>query len=337
MSGEVRSSTCAETDSAYSLMKKYKAAILGYYGFGNLGDELLLSACIEMFSRCGVSRDSLVVLSNNPEETSRNFGVDAVNRWSFRDSVKAFRNSETLLLGGGGLFQDTSSVKSCVWYWGMVRLARLCGCRVWALGQSVGPLGSVVSTVLTGNALRSCKVLHVRDEKSYTLAESLGCKNLVKGCDLVMTLKPEVSYSHKYGYVLVNLRPCENLDSFVKIIAPHLKGYRVVGAALSDEDVDALGVFGLSEIVRVKSFDGAGELMSGAVCAVGMRLHFGVLARIFRTPLALMPYDAKVSEFAAQSGVPCIADEWREPVVPLPVPESSGKIDSICRKVLGLR
>ena len=317
--------------------KKYKAAILGYYGFGNLGDELLLSACLEMFRRCGVKKDSVVVLSNTPEETSRNFGVDAVNRWKFREVVRAFRNSETLLLGGGGLFQDTTSMKSCVWYWGMVRLARLCGCRVWALGQSVGPLGSVVSTVLTGNALRSCKVLHVRDEKSYTLAESLGCKNLVKGCDLVMTLKPEVSYSHKYGYVLVNLRPCENLDSFVKIIAPHLKGYRVVGAALSDEDVYALGVLGLSEIVRVKSFDGAGELMSGAVCAVGMRLHFGVLARIFRTPLALMPYDAKVSEFAAQSGVPCIADEWREPVVPLPVPESSGKIDSICRKVLGLR
>ena len=70
-------------------MKKYKAAVLGYYGFGNLGDELLLTACIEMFGRCGVSRESLVILSNNPAETSRNFGVDAVNRWSFRESVKA--------------------------------------------------------------------------------------------------------------------------------------------------------------------------------------------------------------------------------------------------------
>ena len=317
--------------------KKYKAAILGYYGFGNLGDELLLSACLEMFSRCGIGRESLVVLSNKPEETSKNFGVDAVNRWSFREAVKVFRNSETFLLGGGGIFQDTSSVKSCVWYWGMLRLAKFCGCRVWALGQSIGPLGSVVSTVLTGNALRACKIVHVRDGKSYMLAESLGCKNLVRGSDLVMTLKPEVSYSHKYGYMLVNLRPCENLDSFVKVITPHLKDYRVIGAALSDEDVDALGVLGLSEIVRVKSFDGAGELLSGAVCAVGMRLHFGVLSRIFRTPLALMPYDAKVSEFASQSGVPCIVNEWCEPVMPLPVLESAGEIDTLCREVLGLR
>ncbi len=316
--------------------KKYKAAILGYYGFGNLGDELLLSACLEMFKRCGVKNDSVVVLSNTPEETSRNFGVDAVNRWRLREVMRAFRNSESLLLGGGGLFQDSSSVKSCAWYWGMVRLARLCGCRVWALGQSVGALGSAISTVLTGNALRLCKILHVRDEKSYMLAESLGCRNLVKGCDLVMTLKPKVAYSHKYGYMLINLRPCKNLDSFVKIIAPHLKDHRVVGAALSDEDIDALGVLGLSEIVRVKSFDGANELLSGASCAVGMRLHFGVLARLFRIPLAVMPYDAKVSGFASQSGVPCIVDEWRDPVMPLPVPECVDKIDSICREILVL-
>lgn len=317
-------------------MKKYKAAILGYYGFGNLGDELLLTACMEMFSRCGVSRDSLVILSNTPEDTSRKFGADSVNRWRFREVVRAFRNSETLLLGGGGLFQDTSSVKSCVWYWGIVRLARLCGCRVWALGQSVGPLGSGVSRMLAGDALSLCRILHVRDEKSYMLAESLGCKNLVKGCDLVMTLKPEAAYSHKYGYMLVNLRPCKNLDSFVKIIAPHLKDSRVVGAALSDEDVDALGVLGLSEIVRVNSFDGANELFSGASYAVGMRLHFGVLARIFGTPLAVMPYDAKVSEFASQSGVPCIVSEWHDPVMPLPVPGCVDKIDNICREFLAL-
>ncbi len=330
-------------------MKKYKAAILGYYGFGNLGDELLLSACMEMFRRCGVGRESLVILSNSPEETSRNFGVASVNRWRFREVVRALRNSETLLLGGGGLFQDTSSVKSCVWYWGMVRLARICGCRVWALGQSVGSLGSSVSRGLAGDALRGCEILHVRDEKSYSLAESLGCRNVVKGCDLVMTLKPENNSlrtecpsnpeaypSREKGYILVNLRPCKNLDSFTKIIAPHLKDYRVIGAALSDEDTDALVALGLCEIVRVNTFHNACELWAGASGAVGMRLHFGVLSRIFRTPLTLMPYDAKVSEFASQSGVPCIVDEWREPVMPLPVPERVDKIDSICREILAL-
>ena len=50
----------------------------------------------------------------------------------------------------------------------------------------------------------------------------------------------------------------------------------------------------------------------------------------------VMPYDAKVTGFAEQSGVPCIVDEWREPVMPLPVPECAGEIDSICREILAL-
>lgn len=318
-------------------MRKYKAAILGYYGFGNLGDELLLSACLEMLKRCGVARECIVVLSNAPAETSKNFGVDSVNRWKFREVVSALRNSETFLLGGGGIFQDTSSVKSCIWYWGMVRLAKFLGCKVWALGQSVGPLSSGVSRIFAGNALRACNVLHVRDDESQRLAESLGCRNIIRGHDLVMTL-PAAAPTHPpapAGHMLVNLRPCKNLDAFMKIIARNIKG-NVIGVALSDEDIGALELLGLHEIVRVKTFDEAAELWNGASCAVGMRLHFGVLSRIFRTPLAMMPYAPKVSEFALQSEIPCITDEWHEPVMPLPVPECAGEINSICREILAL-
>ena len=316
---------------------KYKAAILGYYGFGNLGDELLLTACLDMFTRCGVNRDSLVVLSNDPDETSRSFGVDAVNRWKFREVVRALRQSQTLLLGGGGLFQDKTSVKSCVWYWGIVRLAKFLGCNVWTLGQSVGPLRSRVSRVFAGNALRLCKAVHVRDENSRTIAESLGCRNIIKGCDLVLTLKAHADSPRKDGsYMLVNLRPSAKLDSFVTVIAPQLEGRNVVGAALSDEDIDSLAWLGLREIVRVETFNDAAELWAGASCAVGMRLHFGVLSRLFRTPLAVMPYDPKVTAFAEQSGVPCVVDSWREPVMPLPVPECAAEIDAVCREMLAL-
>ena len=324
---------CAEADtSGDKLMRRYAAALIGYYGFGNLGDELLLKACVDMLTECGVPRSRVVVLSNNPDDTSRDFGVDSVNRWSLREVARVFRESERVIFGGGGIFQDRTSVASCVWYWGIVRLARLMGAGVYAVGQSVGPLKSGLSRFLAGNALRSCGVLHVRDDKSLRLAESLGCENVIRGFDLVMTLKAETP-SLRGERMLVNLRPCPGLERYAEILRPHVTG-DAVGVAMSHEDESALEVLGLRETVRVKSFAEAESLWREAGCAVGMRLHFGVLSRIFRVPAVMMPYDVKVNEFAGQSGIPCISDEWIDPVMPREIPGSVNDVREVFREIL---
>ncbi len=312
------------------MMRKYKAVLLGYYGFGNLGDELLLRACLDLLNRKGIGMSQTAVLSNNPEETAENFNVYSVNRWSFREILSVFRESDRLILGGGGIFQDSTSVKSCAWYWGVMRLARLTGLKVYALGQSVGPLRSGISRLFAGNGLRLCECVHVRDNNSRILAESLGCKNVITGSDLVLTMRPErvKSVNAEGKYRLVNLRPCRELEHYREILRGHVDG-ETVGAAMSPDDEEALKPLGLSRIVRVKTFSEAEELWGSAGSAVGMRLHFGVLSRIFGKPLALMPYDVKVKEFAAQSGVPCIYDKWREPVMPLEIPDSDEEIERL--------
>ena len=333
MRDKVCCDTCLEADTSRDkLMRRYGAALIGYYGFGNLGDELLLKACVDILTQCGISRPRIVALSNAPEKTSHDFGVDSVNRWRFREVARVFRESERVIFGGGGIFQDRTSIKSCVWYWGIVRLARLMGAEVFAIGQSVGPLKSKLSRILAGNALRSCRVLHVRDDKSMRLAESLRCKNVIRGCDLVLTIKPEEYISHGER-MLVNLRPCPELEHYAEILRGHLTP-ETVGVALSPEDESALSLLGLREVVRVDSFRDAQKLWSTAKSAVGMRLHFGVLSRLFRTPVAMMPYDVKVNEFAGQSGIPCISDEWIDPVMPRDIPESVNDVSKIFREFL---
>ena len=314
-------------------MRRYAAALVGYYGFGNLGDELLLEACINLLAECGVERGRIVVLSNDPAGTSREFGVDAVDRWSLREIAGTFRESERVIFGGGGIFQDRTSVKSCAWYWAVARLAGIMGADVYAVGQSVGPLKSKLSRIFAGDALRHCGGVHVRDGKSFALAESLGCENVKQGCDLVMTLKPETKSPHSGGKMLVNLRPCPELERCAEILRPHVDA-DTVGVAMSAEDEPALSVLGLRETVRVRTFREAESLWSEARCAVGMRLHFGVLSRVFGTPLALMPYDVKVSEFALQSGVPCVNDEWEEPVMPREIPGSVDDTRELFREIM---
>ncbi len=305
-------------------MRKYKFVILGYYGFGNLGDELLLKACLKILEANNIPHEKILVLSNNPQETEKIFNVKSVNRWKYFEVIKAFRQSEILLLGGGGLFQDSTSVMSCVWYWGIMRLARFLGVKIIALGQSIGELNSKVSRILTGNALKACEKVFVRDEHSFNLAKKLGCKNLILSCDLVLILKSETEKS-KSNSMLINLRPCKDIEKFVKIISSHVKNFdgEKIGVALSGDDEKILETYkenlSLEKIIRVKNFKEAENLWANASCCVGMRLHFGVLSRIFQTPVTLIPYDIKVKEFAKISGIPVINDEWKEPSMPLKI------------------
>jgi polysaccharide pyruvyl transferase CsaB len=169
--------------------RRYRAALAGYYGFGNLGDELLAEASLAALSRCGVGRERVVLLSNDPEDSRRRFGVDAVDRWKPGEVWRALGRSETLLFGGGGLFQDSTSVRSCLYYWGLARLARLRGAKPWALGQSVGPLSTRAGRLLTRDALGLCRAVQTRDAPSRAICESLGIR-AEPGHDLALTFQP---------------------------------------------------------------------------------------------------------------------------------------------------
>ncbi|MCR5347512.1 MAG: polysaccharide pyruvyl transferase CsaB [Fretibacterium sp.] len=336
--------------------RRWRVALAGYYGFGNLGDELLLRASLECLERCGVPRDAVVVLSNDPEGTARDCSVAAVSRWSLSEVRRALSGSETLLLGGGGLFQDSTSLRSCLWYWGLVRLARLCGARPWALGQSIGPLRTRAARWLARGALSSCSVLHVRDEPSMRWAGRLGLR-AIRGEDLALTLSmPAASGAgEKTGKLLLNLRPVSNdeMAGFLALAAPCANAFRgeVIGVALSGEDLALMeqvrqgGGIRISRVVLAKGMEDIASLWSGAAAALGMRLHFAVLCALYRVPLAVLPYDPKVAAFAGRVGAPCISAPQDEfpgiswavaccPQLPRTQEMLRADVDGLCRRVL---
>lgn len=328
--------------------RRYRVALAGYYGFGNLGDELLAQASLEALERAGVPRERVVVLSNDPEGSARSMGVAAVSRWSPRSLVLALRSSETLLLGGGGLFQDGTSLRSCLWYWGLIRLARLCGAVPWALGQSIGPLRSSAARWMTRDALRVCRVLHLRDAPSMEWAERLGL-SAVRGMDLVLSLDfssvaaDSAGGAEGSGRLLLNLRPSPDTGRYARLAASYASRFpgEIVGVALSGEDealfyaLERAGDIRLSRVERVYGIEDSARLWVGASAAVGMRLHFAVLSVLWRTPLAVLPYDPKVTAFAESVGVPRVGEGLPEPCAST-MPdrlEAAAQIDGLCRGV----
>ena len=331
-------------------MRKYKAALIGYYGFKNLGDELLLKASLEMLMRAGIKPSEILILSNSPSGTSE---PKAISRWSVSNLIKAFINCERLIFGGGGIFQDSTSVKSCIWYWAVIKLAKILGVKVYAIGQSIGPLDTFTGKLFAANALKDLKILHVRDEPSLIYAKKFKLNNIIPGSDLALSLDlnfnanaivkelekdypplipplqggvlilpckgrcHEVTEGFKLSkcfyynanaqdYILLNLRPHKELDKFIEQAKNILKNFnlKIIGAAFSPEDFDLLSelksinIFKLYKFYDVCDLAELIKLFQGAEFAVGMRLHFNIIAFMLNIKCYALCYDPKVKAFS---------------------------------------
>ncbi|MDR1514668.1 MAG: polysaccharide pyruvyl transferase family protein [Synergistaceae bacterium] len=295
--------------------KSFDVLLAGYYGFGNLGDELLASGTIDFLTRAGIKRERIAILSKRPRESSRVLGIEAFDRGLVTRSLnKALSASISLLIAGGGIFQDSTSVRSCFYYWALVRKARRASCRVAAISQSVGPLSSFLGKMMTHDALLKCAYLSVRDITSLELTRTLGleadlCPDIVMALDIPRLLPAED------GDILVNVRPIKDARAARNLLkaasACAESGMRLKGIALSEEDKSeferyfASGVLPPCEVCLVKSSKDFIEASEGAFAAIGMRLHFGVLSLLRGLKLAMAPYDPKVTDFARKWDALC--------------------------------
>ena len=310
-------------------MKRYDVLAAGYYGFGNLGDELLAEAVVAQLAAAGIDKKRIALLSAAPVETSAKLGVDAFDRWKPAEIWRAMREARTLLLGGGGLFQDATSAKSCVYYWGLVKMARAAGLKVWSAGQSIGPLHSAAGNFFAKSAFASCAFRGVRDERSLAILKKWNMAGSLSD-DLVTGLKVKRVFA-RGRTLLLNLRP--GYDELASAAAAGAAKYAaaagltVKGVAFSAEDAAEMrryvnkGILELVQITVVKSLNDYENILDGCSCAVGMRLHFTVLAALAGLPVAAVAYDPKVSSFCTRWNVPFFAPQ--APV--FSVPEQLGK------------
>jgi polysaccharide pyruvyl transferase CsaB len=293
--------------------KKWIVTLLGYYGFGNLGDELLALSAIKQLEKSGISRDKIMVLTASPDFYS-GLGVKFVNRWNLPKVWSVLRESRTILLGGGGIFQNVTSLRSCFYYWSIVELACLAGAAPWAVSQSIGPFSGKLGRTLTRAALSKCRILEVRDEHSKNIANELGLTPEV-GEDLVFSLKPD--FKSRGSCILVNFRPWSGTNEFISAVNDYLNNSNSesIGVAMSPEDLLVIKSaqkkykMNFSDIILVRNWDEVCELWSKSVEAIGLRLHFSLISLIFGLKQMLYAYDPKVTSFAKRWGIPVWTNE----------------------------
>lgn len=147
-----------------------RAVLCGYYGMGNAGDEALLVSLLQMLP----AHIEPIVLSKVPHQTRDRYGVQAYDRWKITEVIKAFRQADYFIWGGGSLMQDTSSAISPLYYAGLMQLAQWMGLKTIAWAQGIGPLHRRYNRWMTRHVLKRCVAVSVRDRGSADLLEKWG-------------------------------------------------------------------------------------------------------------------------------------------------------------------
>ncbi|MEA4848516.1 MAG: polysaccharide pyruvyl transferase CsaB [Clostridiaceae bacterium] len=151
----------------------YDVMISGYYGFKNSGDDAILLAIINDLRN--VKNDiRIVVLSKTPKATSKNYGVDSVDRFNLFEVMKAMKKTRLFLNGGGNLIQDVTSTRSLFYYLATIYLAKLIGLKVMLYANGIGPVSGRLNRYFTSKIINLVDVITLREEASRSELEALG-------------------------------------------------------------------------------------------------------------------------------------------------------------------
>lgn len=163
-----------------------RAVLCGYYGKGNGGDEALLATLLQMLP----AHVEPLVLSGNPAETSRCYGVKAYDRMSISQVWQALRQADAFIWGGGSLMQDVTGAISPLYYGGLMWLAQRLGLKTIAWAQGVGPLQRSWIRHFTRYIFAHCSAVSVRDVGSAKLMTEWGIP-FTLAPDPVWALQPQ--------------------------------------------------------------------------------------------------------------------------------------------------
>ena len=307
-------------DALLNPKRVIKAAISGYYGFGNLGDDAILHAISGMFRQFPVPV-RLTVLSNSPTDTIRQYGLNAVPRFSPLGLYRTLKESDILISGGGSLLQNKTSTRSLLYYLSVIRLAQLLNKPVVIYANGIGPLLGSRNRRLVRKVIEKCALVTLRDHHSVAELRSLGVvrNDLHVTGDPAFILKPtraprellrELGISDEKQVVGISVRSLEDCGNYPEAFAQLCDrlagelGKTIVFLVMQesrDEDISRQIMSRMSAPSYLAQTPGDPGAMLSLIrdmdAVVSMRLHTIIFSAQMKVPVVGCVYDPKVSAF----------------------------------------
>jgi polysaccharide pyruvyl transferase CsaB len=296
-------------------MGQIKAILCGYYGKGNGGDEALLASLLQMLPESVTP----LVLSGNPAETRKRYGVRSCDRTSPFQVLQAIRHSDAFIWGGGSLIQDVTSAASPLYYGGLMGLARQMGLKTIAWAQGIGPLKRDLTRRVARQCFAGCAAVSVRDHGSAALLNEWEIP-FIEAPDPVWALDskpaqglwdlpaPRVAVTLRSHPSLTPERIANLTQALVTFQAATQTCILLVPFQASQDLSIAESIqsqlTGPNHLFRLEDPRELKGLFRGVEMAIGMRYHSLIMAAAEECRCFALSYDPKVSQLMTQLNIP---------------------------------
>ena len=294
-----------------------KIFLVGYYGYKNVGDELLLYEISNFLKKCEDLEIS--ALSIDSKYTTKKYDVNGISRLKNFSLIKHISNVDFVVYGGGSILQDITSSKSLYYYLGILLIAKFFRKKVIFLGNGFGPIIREKNKILLKNILKMVDLAISRDDETFKNFKQFGIKNVFNGVDCAflntfVNEKNDNNILDKYNlveneYIIVSLRNWINVDKFIdvlkKIFDTKFLEYKIVFISMKFPEDKIIIDKNFEENNRFiyvnEDVEGLLELFSKSKMTIAMRLHSLILSGIFKKPFLAISYDPKVESFCNQT------------------------------------
>ncbi len=311
--------------------ERYDAIISGYYGFKNIGDDAMLLAIIEDLKKYREDI-KLAILSNDPVEIKKEFGINSINRLNVFKIIKAMKRSKLFIYGGGTLIQESTSTRSLFYYLLIIWLAQKLGLKVMLYANGIDPIKKFVNRRITQRIMNRVHLITLREEASFIELEKLQ----ITKPKIVVTADPAFNIKLPDSAVIDRIFRSEGIpdsglyigfsarkwDGFkkneeanaVKTIAALgdylVEKYSIVPVFIPMQPNDLLILDEIASHMKNKSYVIRGRYSVPEVLGitrrmsmvVGMRLHSLIFAASLCIPAVGLVYEPKVEAFLSYIG-----------------------------------
>ncbi len=280
--------------------KRKKAVLCGYYGYGNIGDEAMLSVLCDRLTAAGYHVD---VLSGCPKETKKLHPHRALRRFFPPSVLSSLLSSDLFVLGGGNLLQNESSNRSLLYYASLVRLAKLFRKPIWLQSVGIGSYYGNYAKKTIQKILNDCDLAVFRTHRDLDKARALSENSNFSSSPDAALFFPFDAFPpkrRKKPSVAVSVKAKDTLDEGL-LFALEKEGFDVFFLVMNPEDLVAAKAAARERTVYIPHSVGeALSLLGSASLAIGERLHFAVFSFGLGIPFLTLDRSEKVRDFCEE-------------------------------------